>query len=576
MADFVQWRVPALQKYLQDRGVTFTGKRKEDLVQICQACSVIPLPTDPNFTCHDSARDLKEKLRALKLTDPLNIDGFTSDLSELPPVGLYDIFNYLLETRTDYDDKKLKAYKSADDFRLFKDGAVEDLAYSVNGDHELGIVKAKVKPTQKKKTYLNESTYSVWLAVKKDAGTVVAARCVCPGGSDGACRHVGAVLYEVESYHDRVRTCTDVPVPWIRRARQDDEPVPISHLTIRKPQYKDQPVKQHQVWDPRPPKDRGEPSAEELKNFIAGMQSVGPESCCLPALVDPFDNADPSDSPTAEALQLSVMEKIDLFLKSLPNVDHDNNSMFATFSTSLDADELSRIHELTLGQSSNPNWLPLRKGRITASVAKRVASRVKTLRSFPDSNIEPLLHTLTSEGEDLSHLSSVAWGSGQEPKARKKYAFIERRRHKNLSVREVGLTVSKENCLLACTPDGIASCHCKTHGGNRGNAWLIEIKCPSRGRDLCPKQAAVDFCGVERVATSYSLKKTHQYYTQIQMQLGLLQMTMCDLVVYTKQGLHVIAVPFDDAFYADLICDLNLFAKDHLFPYLLALRFLKG
>ena len=576
MADFSGWKVSALQKYLQQRGVTYSGKRKEDLVQICQACSAISLQTDPDFACHDSARDLKKKLTDLNLTNPFNVDGFTNDLSELSPIGLYDIFNYLLETRTDYDGKKLKAFKSADDFRLFQDGAVEDLVYSKNGDHELGIVKAKVIPTQKKKTYLQETTYSVWLAIKKEAGTVVIARCVCAGGSDGACRHVGAVLYELESYHDRVRTCTDGPVSWVKRARRSDEPLPISRLTIQKPRYRDRQIKEHNTWDPRHPMDRSEVSEEELQNFVSGLHNVSPNSCCLPALEDPIQNNNSYKTPTSEAIPLTVQEKIDFFFSSLQDGDNDNNSMFASFSTSLIAHEVSRISELTVGQGSNPNWLPLRKGRITASIAHRVASRMKTLHKFPDSNTKPLLETLTTEGNDLNHLSSIAWGSGQEPKARRKYTFVERKRHSNLVVREAGLIVAKQNCLLACTPDGIVSCKCKTHVGKRSNAWLIEIKCPSRGRNVCPKQAAIDFCGVERVGTSYSLKKNHSYYTQVQMQLGLLEMRMCDLVVYTKQGLHVINVPFDDIFYASLISDLDLFARDYLFPYLLGLRFLKG
>ena len=52
------------------------------------------------------------------------------------------------------------------------------------------------------------------------------------------------------------------------------------------------------------------------------------------------------------------------------------------------------------------------------------------------------------------------------------------------------LTVAKQNYLLACEPDGIVSCQRNTHG-HRGNARLIEINCPSRGRNVCSKQAAM-------------------------------------------------------------------------------------
>lgn len=51
--------------------------------------------------------------------------------------------------------------------------------------------------------------------------------------SDGACRHVAASLYEVESYQNSVKSVTDGPVQWAKRARASDEPEPVSSLAIR-------------------------------------------------------------------------------------------------------------------------------------------------------------------------------------------------------------------------------------------------------------------------------------------------------------------------------------------------------
>ena len=107
----------------------------------------------------------------------------------------------------------------------------------------------------------------MFLEAEKDSETLVKARCICPGGTDGACRHVGAVPYELESYQNHIMTeftCTDVPVPWVRGARQGDEPVPTFLLTIRKPQYmcRDQPIIKRNVWDAQHPTDRGEASAD--------------------------------------------------------------------------------------------------------------------------------------------------------------------------------------------------------------------------------------------------------------------------------------------------------------------------
>ena len=44
------------------------------------------------------------------------------------------------------------------------------------------------------------------LAAKKDSETVVTARCMCPGDTDGACRGVGAVLHELELHQNHIMT----------------------------------------------------------------------------------------------------------------------------------------------------------------------------------------------------------------------------------------------------------------------------------------------------------------------------------------------------------------------------------
>ena len=43
---------------------------------------------------------------------------------------------------------------------------------------------------------------------------------------------VAACLYEVESYHDPVKSVTDGPVQWKKRARPQDEPEGVSRLAI--------------------------------------------------------------------------------------------------------------------------------------------------------------------------------------------------------------------------------------------------------------------------------------------------------------------------------------------------------
>ena len=119
MENIDQMNVPSLHSYLKERGVTYSGYRKPDLIKLVKACSELNLPTDPNFVTIDIKRTVEEKLAKLDIVNPMQMDNklFSTDLSQCPTFGLYDIFNYLLKNRADYDRKKLKAYKSATDYR---------------------------------------------------------------------------------------------------------------------------------------------------------------------------------------------------------------------------------------------------------------------------------------------------------------------------------------------------------------------------------------------------------------------------------------------------------------------------
>ena len=67
-------------------------------------------------------------------------------------------------------EKKLKAFKSFEDYRLFADGHVEKLLHNpVSPTSEVSVSNATARPTQKDKTYLNKSTYSPWIVMSKES-----------------------------------------------------------------------------------------------------------------------------------------------------------------------------------------------------------------------------------------------------------------------------------------------------------------------------------------------------------------------------------------------------------------------
>ena len=86
--------------------------------------------------------------------------------SDIPEFGQIDIFNHLLFSRADYDQKKLKAHKSFDDYRLFEDGHVRSLELSSIEDYF--VFRAAVLPTCKTTTFLNQSSYNCRFILNTD------------------------------------------------------------------------------------------------------------------------------------------------------------------------------------------------------------------------------------------------------------------------------------------------------------------------------------------------------------------------------------------------------------------------
>lgn len=180
---FSKYTVAQLKRYLQDRGVTVSGFRRQLLLEVASAVDRCQLPTDPDYQNVDAKVTIDDKLKAVGLQDsPWSMNDFSSDLSDIPDFGLYDIFNYLLCSRADYDRRKLKAYKSFEDYRLYYDGHVELLEYKNLTDKSLCIFRSRVRPTQKAKTFLKKDLYDVWFLIDAKHGEVKLAYCECPGG----------------------------------------------------------------------------------------------------------------------------------------------------------------------------------------------------------------------------------------------------------------------------------------------------------------------------------------------------------------------------------------------------------
>ncbi|KAK2150408.1 hypothetical protein LSH36_406g01034 [Paralvinella palmiformis] len=56
------------------------------------------------------------------------------------------------------------------------------------------------------------------------------------------------------------------------------------------------------------------------------------------------------------------------------------------------------------------------------------------------------------------------------------------------------------------------------------------------------------------------------------MQLGIMGLSHCDFIIHTKQGNHIIEVPYDDINFQEIVLNLDSFAKYQLFPCLVLIH----
>ena len=147
--------VSELKSFLKSKGITISsGLSKEDLLTLCQSAQ--NLQDDPDHQDCNTWKKVSSKLERIGIKqNPLHLK-FSSkiDSNSMPPFGLIDIFNYLIISEADFDKRKLNAYKSFNDYRLFEGGHVRDLAIHIHQSYY--IFRATVLPTCRKQTYMKK------------------------------------------------------------------------------------------------------------------------------------------------------------------------------------------------------------------------------------------------------------------------------------------------------------------------------------------------------------------------------------------------------------------------------------
>src|SRR5277367_216634 len=198
-------------------------------------------------------------------------------------------------------------------------------------------------------------------------------------------------------------------------------------------------------------------------------------------------------------------------------------------------------------------WMAVRKQRISASVR---AHSVKTRR---DRNEELAQRFVCETGRSLN-TPAVLKGIQTEPIALRNYESVT-----NQKATKLGVVVCQAQPWLCCSPDSVVMC---TNG-----IKVVEVKCPSLVDDQifnhAEKKINVAYLKYsEKDKSEIILNPSHQYYTQVQICMYVLNANLCDFFVYTSKQYVLVKIPRNEEWLQAFIPKIEQFYFAYFLPLL--------
>ncbi len=424
-------------------------------------------------------------------------------------------------------------------------------------------------------------------------GDVKHARCSCVAGAGGYCNHTIALLYLIDhtlkigaETFPEVGACTDNPQQWHKPRTMGIKPEPIMGYKVINPEYRQKPSSgiTCSLYEERKPIVQNNNGVQQLKDKLSQQfPNLGFVSIC--------NSNSENVSPTQLHLQVplgsvlsyqlspnegnfevltnitnSIKRPIDVG-NNFPGLPHNqvlvptyagaHTSTARSFLESLVIDDPLVIEQNTRGQCDNPTWFNMRKNRLTSSNFGAVCKRKSNTH-------DKFIKETLLNPKDISNVPPVKYGLENEMKAAQIYEKNMTSSRNQITLMQCGTIINPRMPWLSTSPDR------KVLGNVFGPA-IVEIKCPYTLRNLKPKEACKDpnfFCSL--VDGKPTLKKDHNYYYQIQGQLGICGLPWCDFVVFFQRGLIIERILFDRAFWSQMASQLTVFYHEHMLPIITA------
>lgn len=444
----------------------------------------------------------------------------------IPEFTMGTITQYFIARISSYDNKPTNDVKniSKHAYPLFRAGNIQKIEIMADSTHY--HYRCVCLPEMKK-----DIQYKICLSVAKATADISSASCQCPAGKGphGSCKHIAALAYALEDY-SRLKlyetSCTSVLQRWNQPRKRHLDPVCVSEIDFSNLEHgKVKRKLADMLYDPRPARLQQtlESDIEQLKTSLFNHHSSNP-----PALLQVLSSTVTAEGITPSTLRETLVSRLKQMQPSLSDIKATGDEFVEALKV-----DASSVEVATRLQSKSVRWHDERKYRVTASnfgvVCKRRAPNPPLVRR--------LLYATTI---DMT-TAALEWGRSHEEEARMEY---EKTLESGYKVEACGLFVY-ENGFLAATPDGIVV------DDHSNKDRLLEIKCPYSFRDdtvLSACSSSKFFCTLED--NRPRLKKTHNYFYQIQGQMAIAGIHRCDFIVWTSKDLSVETVTFDPIFWS--------------------------
>eukprot|EP00057_Strongylocentrotus_purpuratus_P017801 XP_011672275.1 PREDICTED: uncharacterized protein LOC105442130 [Strongylocentrotus purpuratus] len=223
----------------------------------------------------------------------------------------------------------------------------------------------------------------------------------------------------------------------------------------------------------------------------------------------------------------------------------------------------SLIEQMTCGQADNKNWHLYLHGRITGSNAHAVLTRGRKIAAAATegeavTNVTNLVHRILGQSSVPSGLPALKYGREMEGGARTADVKAQGATHRKLVVTEGGLFLHHQHMNVGASPNGLV----QSIAVGRG---LLGINCSFSISHTTPSHKNVGFLEM-REDGALCLKKSHQYFSQVQFQMGVIQQTWCDYL--TRHGHVSVRVLLDDERWNELLLHSEQFFCREIAPAL--------